>query len=185
MNQQNDLYERLRAALDAVMNHQWTGDRARMDALHELCQAADAAATHMTQAPAQPTVHHRHTSRYHSALAKDLEAQPPAQPVAQIDAEVEKSWARLCLENCRLFAARHRKEEWARTILRFCAEGGATGSPLRTPQPQVEDARDAVELEVIAQSSHKDSARQWVNFGVWLYPGERIVHERAATKGER
>jgi hypothetical protein len=28
MNQQNDLSERLRAALDAVMNHQLTGDRA-------------------------------------------------------------------------------------------------------------------------------------------------------------
>jgi hypothetical protein len=39
------------------------------------------------------------------------------------------------LENCRLFAARHRKEEWAKTILRFCAEGGAVGSPLRDAQP--------------------------------------------------
>lgn len=35
------------------------------------------------------------------------------------------------LENCRLFAARHRAEDWAKTILRFCNEGGATGSPLR------------------------------------------------------
>lgn len=38
------------------------------------------------------------------------------------------------LENCRLFAARHRKEEWAKTILRLCAEGGATGSPLRSQE---------------------------------------------------
>lgn len=39
------------------------------------------------------------------------------------------------LENCRLYAARHRKEEWAQTILRFCNEGGATGSPLRADAP--------------------------------------------------
>lgn len=38
------------------------------------------------------------------------------------------------LENCRLFAARHRKEYWAQTILRFCAAGGVTGSPLRGAQ---------------------------------------------------
>ena len=35
------------------------------------------------------------------------------------------------LENCRLLAARHRKEEWAQHILRFCEEGGATANTLR------------------------------------------------------
>lgn len=35
------------------------------------------------------------------------------------------------LENCRMYAASHRSEEWATNILRFCAEGGVTGSPLR------------------------------------------------------
>lgn len=35
------------------------------------------------------------------------------------------------LENCRLYAAKRPKEEWARTILRFCADAGVTGSPLR------------------------------------------------------
>lgn len=39
------------------------------------------------------------------------------------------------LENCRLFAARHRSEEWAKTILRFCADGGSIGSPFREPAP--------------------------------------------------
>ena len=44
------------------------------------------------------------------------------------------------LEECRLYAARHRKEEWAQTILRFCAEGGAKGSPLRdAPAPATVD----------------------------------------------
>lgn len=37
---------------------------------------------------------------------------------------------RSCLENIRLFAARQRGEEWARTILRFCPPG----SPLRKEQ---------------------------------------------------
>lgn len=42
------------------------------------------------------------------------------------------------LENCRLYAARHRSEEWAKAILRFCAEAGVTGSPLRALPTQVE-----------------------------------------------
>ena len=35
------------------------------------------------------------------------------------------------LENCRLFAARHRKEDWALLILGFCSEGGVVGSVTR------------------------------------------------------
>jgi hypothetical protein len=35
------------------------------------------------------------------------------------------------LENCRLYAARHRNQGWAEVILRFCAAGGHTGSPFR------------------------------------------------------
>ena len=35
------------------------------------------------------------------------------------------------LENCRLLAARHRKEEWATHILRFCVDSGVIGSPIR------------------------------------------------------
>jgi hypothetical protein len=37
----------------------------------------------------------------------------------------------LGLENCRLFAARHRKEDWALLILGFCAEAGVVGSMTR------------------------------------------------------
>jgi hypothetical protein len=51
--------------------------------------------------------------------------------------------SRDALENCRLFAARHRKEEWAKTILRFCAEGGAAGSPLRTAAEIVSASADS------------------------------------------
>jgi len=35
------------------------------------------------------------------------------------------------LENCRLFAARNRKEDWALLILIFCAESGVVGSVTR------------------------------------------------------
>jgi septal ring factor EnvC (AmiA/AmiB activator) len=35
------------------------------------------------------------------------------------------------LENCRLLAARHRKEDWALLILGFCAEAGVVGSVTR------------------------------------------------------
>lgn len=38
---------------------------------------------------------------------------------------------RFALENCRLLAARHRKEDWALLILGFCAEGGVVGSVTR------------------------------------------------------
>ena len=47
------------------------------------------------------------------------------------------SWQQACyrlqnaLENVRLLAARHRTEEWAGHMLRFCADAGVTGSPLR------------------------------------------------------
>ena len=35
------------------------------------------------------------------------------------------------LENCRLYAASSRKEEWAKHILRFCTEAGINGLPMR------------------------------------------------------
>ena len=38
---------------------------------------------------------------------------------------------RLGLENCRLLAAKNRKEDWALLILRFCAEAGVAGSITR------------------------------------------------------
>ncbi len=38
---------------------------------------------------------------------------------------------RMGLENCRLLAARHRKEEWALLIFGFCAEAGVVGSVTR------------------------------------------------------
>ena len=38
---------------------------------------------------------------------------------------------RFGLENCRLLAARHRKEDWALLILGFCAEAGVAGSVTR------------------------------------------------------
>ena len=38
---------------------------------------------------------------------------------------------RLGLDNCRLLAARHRKEDWALLILGFCAEAGIVGSITR------------------------------------------------------
>ena len=51
--------------------------------------------------------------------------------------EIEKMIAeavsryKYALENCRLYAARHRKEEWAQHILRFCADAEVVGSPTR------------------------------------------------------
>ena len=46
-----------------------------------------------------------------------------------MEQEIEKM--RMSLENCRLLAARHRKEDWALLILGFCAEAGVVGSVTR------------------------------------------------------
>lgn len=45
--------------------------------------------------------------------------------------EVELAWQRFCWKNVRMLAARHRKEEWAQHMLRFCDEAGVKASPLR------------------------------------------------------
>ena len=45
--------------------------------------------------------------------------------------ERQRDKLKFSLENCRLFAARNRKESWALLILGFLAECGVVGSPLR------------------------------------------------------
>ena len=66
----------------------------------------------------------------HAAQAERIkELEQDLQTTADALAEVER--IRLGLQNCRLFAARHRKEDWALMILGFCAEAGEVGSILR------------------------------------------------------
>jgi hypothetical protein len=43
-----------------------------------------------------------------------------------------------------MYAARHRREEWAQHILRFCADAGVTGSPLRS-EPSREPTQEQVD----------------------------------------
>lgn len=50
---------------------------------------------------------------------------------ALTDANAKIAALTAALENCRLYAAKRPKEEWARHILGFCAQAGVTGSPLR------------------------------------------------------
>lgn len=45
--------------------------------------------------------------------------------------QVQIKVLRDALDNCRLFAARRRAEEWATHILRFCESGGSVANPLR------------------------------------------------------
>jgi hypothetical protein len=45
--------------------------------------------------------------------------------------EKERDALLMGLKNCRLLAARHRKEDWALLILGFCAEAGVVGSVTR------------------------------------------------------
>jgi hypothetical protein len=45
------------------------------------------------------------------------------------------------LKNCRLLAARHRKEEWAGHIMRFCKDAGLSGSPIRNDAIKESEAK--------------------------------------------
>jgi hypothetical protein len=58
------------------------------------------------------------------------------------------------LENCRLYAARHRDQGWAEAILRFCAAGGHTGSPFRAEQ-----AEPVVDYTLLHDIAKKDGVR--------------------------
>ncbi len=58
------------------------------------------------------------------------ERKQAAQAIERLSGQRDELLA--ALENCRLLAARHRKEEWAQHILRFCESAGAIGSPLRS-----------------------------------------------------
>jgi hypothetical protein len=70
---------------------------------------------------------------------KDIPFTAQAEPLTPKQQETNE-WLRFCLENIRLFAARHRKEAWAATVLGFCTDAKVTGSPFRAapaqPAPQ-------------------------------------------------
>jgi len=68
------------------------------------------------------------TSPVYKRDAKFIAQANPATIIALLD-EREKLLSGL--QNCRLLAARHRKEDWALLILGFCAEGGVVGSITR------------------------------------------------------
>lgn len=48
--------------------------------------------------------------------------------------QADNTRLREALENCRLLAARHRKEEWAGHVLRLCESAGVAATALRSPK---------------------------------------------------
>ena len=67
---------------------------------------------------------------------------------AECDAITDMNHAQwLALENCKTLASRHRKEEWAQHILRFCADVGVTHNPLRATGADAELNRLRKEVE--------------------------------------
>lgn len=86
------------------------------------------------------------TPRHPSDIASD--------PSGLLILEPGAPWARFCLENCRLYAARHRKEEWAKTILRFCDEAGVKCSPLRS-------ALNAARDDELRAAQEAETRRWW------------------------
>lgn len=84
----------------------------------------------------------------------------------ELEAELEKELAaahleleqkQKALENIRLFSARRRKDEWATHVLRFCSEGGATGSPMRSTEALSarDRERDAALLRALYEKTHR------------------------------
>jgi hypothetical protein len=49
--------------------------------------------------------------------------------IAQLERERDEATA--ALRDCLALAARHRHEEWAQHVMRFCSRGGVVPSPLR------------------------------------------------------
>jgi len=66
----------------------------------------------------------RALARYYEAVHQEL-----APLARQMESEVAELMR--ALENIRLFAARHRREEWAQTVLTLCAGVGVTPAVLR------------------------------------------------------
>jgi len=68
-------------------------------------------------------------------LAEDAVPYPQAAEPTEVDSIAELNHAQwLGLENIRLYAARHRHEEWAKTVLRLCADAGNKGSAIHRSQ---------------------------------------------------
>jgi hypothetical protein len=55
----------------------------------------------------------------------------PVQPAQTNDSTEEVTKLRDALENVRLLASRHSREEWAQHMLRFCSDVGVKTNPLR------------------------------------------------------
>lgn len=73
----------------------------------------------------------RHPGQTPKALARYYEAahQEIAPLARQMEGEVQELMR--ALDNVRLFAARHRREQWAQTVLTLCAGAGVTPAVLR------------------------------------------------------
>jgi hypothetical protein len=59
-----------------------------------------------------------------------FEGEPPT-PTPTVDAAAELNKLRNALENVRMLASRHAKEDWAQHMLRFCNDVGVKANPLR------------------------------------------------------
>lgn len=66
----------------------------------------------------------RALARYYEAVHQEL-----APLARQLESEVQEMFR--ALDNVQAFAARHRREEWAQTVLRLCAGAGVTAAVLR------------------------------------------------------
>ena len=78
----------------------------------------------------------REDAEVHKAVANDCDCTPEntanwQHAINALDAADTLEKLRNGLENCRLFAARNRKEDWALLILGFCADAGVVGSVTR------------------------------------------------------
>lgn len=67
----------------------------------------------------------------------------------------------VALENVRMLAARHHKEEWAQHMLRFCTDAGVTASPLR--EAGVPKAHEIMQCLLDNLAADMEQGVAWMN----------------------
>ena len=102
-------------------------------------------------------------------------------------AQAREQQYREALENCRLLAARHRKEEWAAHVLRFCGDAGVIGSPIRNTdttalEAMIQKAGEVVKKQcVYAINTQKNPAQTSYANGLVFDPANNMVDKCACA----
>lgn len=110
-------------------------------------------------------------------LAADAKEIARSQAECDIIAEINHGqW--LALENIRLLASRHRKEEWAQHILRFCESAGSSATTLRVAA----DAQQVIQLKATIEKQRLDLIDAGNEINAFIDTTRRLNEQVGALK---